>query len=320
MKIIVIGGKGHIGSYLCPMLAKLGHEVVCVTRGNSRPYVSDSAWSAIQDVTLDCHTCPDFAARIAAIDADGVVDLLSFTVEEVRQLVEALRPTRLTHYLFCSSLWEHGRAEILPWRPDDLRKAPLEDYGKNKFACELYLKDEWRRHRFPATIVMPGHISGPAWTIINPWGNTTPRVFQEIADDRKIYLPHFGMETLNHVHGKDVAQLFCCAVEQRNAALGEAFHAVTGEAITLYGYAKHAYEFFGHEPDIGFLPWKEWCEYVGDQEQTDCTYAHIARSGLASIEKETRLLGYRPQFSILETIDQALNGYLERGIVKHKKS
>ncbi len=39
-----------------------------------------------------------------AENADIVVDLICFKTEDTRKMVEALRPTRCTHYLFCSSI------------------------------------------------------------------------------------------------------------------------------------------------------------------------------------------------------------------------
>ncbi len=41
MKAIVIGGCGHIGSFLVPMLVKAGYEVTAVSRGKSKPYLRD---------------------------------------------------------------------------------------------------------------------------------------------------------------------------------------------------------------------------------------------------------------------------------------
>ena len=75
----------------------------------------------------------------------------------------------------------------------------------------------------------------------------------------------------------------------RNNALGESFDAQAASHITLYGFAKHMFEYFGHEPKIKFLPWPEWCEYEGSPEECEHTYYHIARSGVFSIEKAQRL-------------------------------
>lgn len=250
------------------------------------------------------------------MEPDIVVDLINFHLSDTKAMAEALKNTRCSHYLFCSSCWAHGHGEILPFQPDDLKKQPLDEYGKQKFASEMYLKDLYRREGFPATIIMPGQISGPGWTIMNPWANKTLAPFQKIADGEEILLPNFGMETLHHVHGYDVAQCFFLAITHRNQALGESFDAVSGGSITLYGYAKLMYEFFGKEPRIGFLPWKEWCDYVGDPVECEDTYYHITRSGFFSIAKEEKLLDYHPKYTNVETIKIAVQSYVDRGLIK----
>lgn len=88
------------------------------------------------------------------------------------------------------------------------------------------------------------------------------------------------------------------------------------QSITLYGYALPMYQFFGCQPQIGFLPWPEWCEYEGDKAECKHSYYHLARSGTFSIAKGERLLGYYPQYSCTETIEQAVRSYISRGIIK----
>lgn len=317
MKIIVLGGYGHIGSYLVPKLVKLGHEVIAVSRGKHDSYTkNDSAWERVEHLSLDRAKDPNFAQKVADINADVVIDLISFKIEDTKKIVAALKGTNLTHYLFCSSVWAHGRAETLPADPNGI-KHPLDDYGKNKYAGEIFLKDEYRKNGFPATIIMPGQISGPGWTIINPLGNNNTDVFQRIADGEKIYLPNFGMETLHHVHADDVAQMFVKAIQHRNQALGESFHAVSDTSWTLYGYTTAMYKFFNQTPKIGFLPWKEWAEYIGNDAEVEHTYYHIARSGQYSIENAKKLLGYSPNHTPLETVEEAVQSYIDRGIINY---
>ena len=52
-RIAVIGGSGHIGSYLTPRLVEAGFDTVCVSRGNRSPYFPNSAWSQVTHVLLD---------------------------------------------------------------------------------------------------------------------------------------------------------------------------------------------------------------------------------------------------------------------------
>jgi len=319
MKVVVIGGAGHIGTYLVPMLMKAGYETVVITRSMSQPYEDCPEWHRVERVLMDREKDPQFIDKLKAMQPDIIVDLVNFNVAETRKIVENFKDSRLSHYLYCSSCWTHGLSEVVPLDPDAVVKAPIDDYGKDKLASELYLKEQYRQHGFPVTIVMPGQISGPGWTIINPWGNTSMRVIQDIADGKEIALPNFGQELLHHVHGHDVAQVFFLAITHRNQALGEVFDAQATTHITLYGFAKHLFEYFGHEPRIKFLPWPEWCEYEGNPEECEHTYLHIARSGAFNIDKERRLLGYQPKYTCLETIDLAVKSYIDRGLIKVKE-
>jgi len=315
MKAVVIGAAGHIGTYLIPMLVKAGYETVAITRTETKPYEDDPAWRLARRVHLD-RKDPAFLGALKAMEPDILVDLVNFDVEDTKKLVETFRDTGLSHYLYCSSCWAHGRAEVIPFDPNDPCKEPLDPYGVDKFASETYLREQYRRTGFPATIIMPGQISGPGWTIVNPWGNFSMRPIEDIAAGREIALPNFGQEILHPVHGFDMAQVFFCAITHRTQALGETFDGQTGSHVTLYGYAKHLYQFFGHEPKIRFLPWPEWCAYEGDEAECSTSYYHLVRSGVFSIEKNRRLLDYHPKFTCLETIDLAMKSYIDRGLIK----
>ncbi|MGI6238114.1 MAG: NAD-dependent epimerase/dehydratase family protein [Christensenellales bacterium] len=317
MKIVVIGAYGHIGSYLVPRLVRAGHDVVCISRGQSKPYTTDAAWKRIAHVSLDRskESAADFAKKIADMNADVVVDLINFMLEDTRAMADALKGTRLSHYLFCSSIWAHGRATILPAQVGQ-PKAALDEYGSRKAACEAYLHDLHRREGFPETVIMPGQISGPGWLIINPYGNTNVAVFERISRGERISLPNFGMETLHHVHADDVAQMFHLSIEHRSGALGQSFHAVAEESLTLYGYALAMYEYFNQPPNIDFLPWDAWCNDIDNPEEAEHTYFHIARSGHFSIENAKRLIGYRPKYTTRETVEMSVQSYIDRGVIR----
>lgn len=313
-KVVVIGSTGHIGSYLVPMLVKHDFEVVAVSRGKSKPYVDDYAWEKVENIVLDREQDKDFSEKIAKLNADIVIDLINFDVFQTKKMVEALKSTQLSQYIYCSSIWAHGRADILPLQPYSMKK-PLDHYGEDKYSSEVFLKKEYLYNDFPATIIMPGQISGAGWNIISPFGNTNLEIFRKIAKGEEIFLPNFGMETLHHVHAVDVAQMFLKSIIHRNQALGQSFHAVTKEAITLYGYAKMMFDYFNQEEKIKFLSWEKWCKYIGNAEETEHTYYHIARSGYFNIENAEKLINYEPKFTLRETIEEAVKSYISRGLV-----
>ena len=53
MRIVIIGGSGHVGTYLVPRLVGAGHEVINVSRAQREPYKAHSAWRLVQQVTAD---------------------------------------------------------------------------------------------------------------------------------------------------------------------------------------------------------------------------------------------------------------------------
>ena len=53
MRIVVIGGTGHIGTFLIPRLVLAGHDVICVSRQERKPYLAHPAWKSVTMVAID---------------------------------------------------------------------------------------------------------------------------------------------------------------------------------------------------------------------------------------------------------------------------
>ena len=320
-RIVVVGGSGHVGTYLLPALVERGHDVVNVSRGTASPYREHSAWKAIEQVSLDRKAEEAegrFGARIAGLNADIVVDMLSFHLEGAQQLVEALR-NKIEHYLFCSSIWVYGHATTVPSVETDPTNA-IDAYGVNKAKIERWLLHQARRYGFPATSFRPGHIVGEGWVPINPQANTNPGIFSQIARGEELALPNLGLEMLHHVHADDVAQWIICAIEHRTASIGEIFNTVSAHALTLRGYAEQMYRWFQQEPRLSFAPFDQWKLGLAERD-AQVSWGHIMRSSCVSIEKSRQRLGYQPRFSSLESIQQSVKALIASGritVPKHR--
>ena len=312
-RVVVIGATGHIGTYLVPRLVRLGHNVVAVARGTSKPYLPDPAWSQVESITLDREALVrqgSFGSSIANLQGDVVIDNICFTLDSARQLAEALRG-KVQHFLHIGTIWTHGPSEVVP-TPEDVTKRPFGDYGIQKAAIEAYLLDLARRENFPATIIHPGHIVGQGWTPLNPAGNGDLAVFETIARGERLELPNIGMETVHHIHADDIAVLLIQAMTNWSVAVGEAFHAVSPGAVTLRHYASSIFRYFGHEPNLAFAPWEEW-KSRQTPDNASATWEHISRSPNCSIEKGRRLLGYSPRYSSLAAVEQSLAWLVANG-------
>jgi nucleoside-diphosphate-sugar epimerase len=313
MRVVVIGGSGHIGTYLVPGLVTGGHEVISIARGKREPYQPHAAWRSTRQIRIDrdnAEKSGEFGQQMADLKPDVVIDLICFTRESARQLVEALRG-KVQHFLHCGTIWVHGPSVIVPTTEEQPRR-PFGEYGIQKASIEEYLLGEARLHGFPATILHPGHIVGPGWNPLNPAGHFDPTVFDRLAKGEELTLPNLGLETVHHVHAQDVARSFHQAMVNRSASIGESFHVVSPAALTLRGYAEEVAGWFGRNAILRFLPWEEWKQTVS-QADAAATWDHIAHSPNCSIAKARRLLEYHPRYTSLEAVKESVDWLMRKG-------
>jgi nucleoside-diphosphate-sugar epimerase len=313
MRIVVVGATGHVGGYLVPRLVRAGHEVVAVSRGQREPYRADEAWASVERVDLDREAedaAGTFGQRIAALDPDVVVDMICFSRASAEQLVDAVRG-RVSMLVSCGSIWSRGILTEVPGTED----APLNGwgaYGTGKAELEAYLLEQSAAGGVPATVIDPGHISGPGWHVINPAGNLDPAVWARLAFGEQLILPDEGLGLLHHVHADDVAQLFQLAIDRPEHAAGNAFFAVSARALTLRGFAEAAAGWFGREARLGYIPLSEYGSAAGE-EHARTTAEHVSRSHAMSIEKGSRMLGYSPAYSSLQATREAVEWLNDHG-------
>ena len=311
MKVTVIGGTGHVGTYLVPRLVEAGHEVTVVSRRQREPYQPHPAWESVRHVRIDRTESEKrgvFGEEIRRLEAEAVIDMICFTPESAQQIVEGLKG-QVKHFLHCGTIWVHGHSVEVPTK-ETQKRDPFGDYGIKKAAIERYLLKEARENGFPATLLHPGHIVGPGWLPVNPAAHFNFDVFRKLSKGEKLALPNIGMETLHHVHADDVAQSFMQALNHWDKANGQCFHVVSEAALTLRGYAESIAEWFGKKADLEFLPWDEWKKTVSEEEAT-ATWSHIAHSPNCSIRKAKDLIGYQPRYSSLEAVKEAVKWWME---------
>ncbi|GAA0956720.1 NAD-dependent epimerase/dehydratase family protein [Frigoribacterium faeni] len=312
MKVVVIGSTGHVGGFLVPRLVEAGHEVVAVSRGASEPYRPHAAWSQVTRLLLDRDAGDadgTFAPAIAALEADVVVDLICFTPDSARLMVDALRGSG-TVLVHCGTIWVHGPSAEVPVT-EEARRTPSGEYGTQKAEIERMLLAESRRPGGVRSVVLhPGHITGPGWPMINAVGNLDLSVWEALAAGREIAMPGLGLETVHHVHADDVAQAFQLAVERHAQAAGESFHVVSERAITLRGLAQAIARHYGQEARLRFVSWPEFREQT-TAEFGDASWEHASRSHSMSIDKARRVLGYAPRYTTVQAVVEGLD-WLER--------
>jgi len=313
MKIVVIGGSGHIGTFLVPRLVRAGHEVINISRGAHRAYVDAPEWQYVRQVVADRQQEDregTFGERVAGLAADVVVDLVCFTLESATSLVTRLRG-EAGHLLHCGSVWRYGPSRKLPISEEtDSAAAAFGEYGIQKRRIATMLKEETASGGLATTSLHPGHIVGPGWHPIGPLGNLDPAVWYSLSAGEPLQIPGSGAESMHHVHADDVAQAFEKAVELRDASVGEDFNIVAPTALNVRGYADIAASWFGQTATLETVMWEQFRESTSP-EYAESSWGHLYRSHCFTIEKAKSLLGYAPRYEPEQAILESVQWLIE---------
>ncbi len=312
MRIVVIGGSGHIGTFLVPRLVRAGHEVINISRGSRAAYVDAPEWRQVRQVVADREREDaegTFGDRVAGLGPDVVADLVCFTLEAAAALVECLRG-RTGHLVHCGTIWRYGPSYQVPIC-EGAGTAPFGEYGIQKDRIARMLKQETASGGLVTTSLHPGHIVGPGWHPVGPLGNLDPAVWFTLSAGEPLRIPGLGAELMHHVHADDVAQAFERAIQHPAAAAGEDFNVVAPTALSVRGYAHAAAGWFGQSAALESVSWEEFRQST-TPEHAETSWEHLFRSHCASIEKARTLLGYAPRYepdaAVLESV---------RWLIKH---
>jgi nucleoside-diphosphate-sugar epimerase len=313
MRVVVIGGSGHIGTFLVPRLVRAGHEVITISRGTRDAYHDATEWEQVRRVVADREREDaegTFGDRIAGLAPDAVVDLVCFTLDSATALVESLRG-RAGHLLHCGSIWRHGPSHHAPIS-EASGTAPTGEYGIQKDRIARMLKEETASGGLVTTSLHPGHIVGPGWHPIGPLGNLDPAVWHAVSAGEPLRVPGLGAEHMHHVHADDVAHAFEQALERRDAAAGEDFSVVAPAALNVRGYAHAAASWFGQTASLEPVSWEEFRRNT-TPEHASTSWEHLYRSHCFSIEKAETLLGYAPRYEPGPAVLESVRWLIEHG-------
>nr|WP_300149784.1 NAD(P)-dependent oxidoreductase [Propionicimonas sp.] len=315
MRIVVIGGSGHIGSFLVPRLVRSGHDVAAVSRSGGTGYSDAPEWARVRHVAVDRQQRDadgTFGDAILELEPDAVIDLVCFTLDSATALVDALRG-KVGHLVHCGSIWRYGPSRKLPIAEgSDSAGAPFDEYGIQKAAIARMLKQETASGGLVTTSIHPGHIVGPGWHPTGPLGNIDPAVWRTLSSGGTIRVPGSGTETLHHVHADDVAQAFELAVEHRDAAQGEDFNVVAPTALSVRGYIEIASGWFGRKAVLESVTWEDYRASTTEEYARE-SWGHLHRSHVFAIEKARSLLGYTPRYEPEQAVLESVRWLIDNG-------
>ena len=173
MKVLVTGGTGFTGGYLCRRLAGMGYTVRTIARSSSD--ISGLEKSGVEIFTGDLTnkeslipavTNIDIVYHIAAVYREEGISRKTFwdvNVEGTKNLLELAKKAGVKRFVHCSTVGVQGEiknppaTEETPYNPGDY-------YQKSKMEGELLALNFFRRGDLPGVVFRPVGIYGPGDT------------------------------------------------------------------------------------------------------------------------------------------------------------
>mgnify|MGYP001336752337 CR=1 FL=1 len=156
MKILVVGGSGFLGSYVCDELSRKNHEVTILDKSKSFFLKNNQ-----KQIIADINNAKKINHLLKKIDYvyffSGMSDLnecktkpLETVTENIFSLVNFLKlcsANKIKRFVYASSIYVNSREGSF--------------YKSSKLACESYIKEFYKAYRLNYTILRYGSIYGP---------------------------------------------------------------------------------------------------------------------------------------------------------------
>lgn len=267
MKIVVTGGAGYIGSYVCRALLTAGHKLWVIDdlstgRQENLPaevdffladFADEKLWQQLSSKDID--VVIHLAAKIDAAESVEKPELyLRENSEKTLQLLNILSDFPIEGIIFASSAAVYGDAEQIP-TPETAELKPLNPYGKSKVLAEQALQD-FAKSGKRAIALRFFNVAGTLPEIV-----IRPRLeaalitaIKKSLENPQVSLKVFGSDyptadgscERDFVHVADIAQAFVAVIENWSSLKEfEAINIGTGQAHSVLEVVSRAEALLG---------------------------------------------------------------------------
>jgi nucleoside-diphosphate-sugar epimerase len=306
MRVCVIGGTGHIGRNLVPMLVGDGCDVTVVTSGRT-PMPTTGAWQKVKAVKCPYGEQDEWAQCMRATGAEVIIDILG---ADVHGTYDAARET-CKHYVACGSIWMFGEPKVVPTPEETQTECPFEGYAK-RYREMLAMQERARAEGLAFTAIMPPNICGPGKVPLEGLGGRSVEVHAAHRRGEPVPLPEPGQTLIGPCDAEDIARAFFLAVQQREAAAGEIFNVGSRYALTAVQFIEAYARIYGVTIPI---EWHSWQDYATKISPDPGAHFHFRAHMCPDLAKITARLGYAPRYTPEQTLERAVDWMRREGII-----
>jgi len=295
--IVVTGGSGFIGSYVCRLLEEKGYkariiDLVPPPIGVNAEFVRASVLDPLRLQKL-------FEGAEGVIHLAALIDVQSsiadpfsdfqVNAQGTLNVLEAARRAKVRSVAYASSAAVYGNTEDVPVE-ESQPAVPLSPYGASKLTGERYVLLYNSIYGMQNAALRLFNVYGVGQKGSSPYSGVITKFASAIRDGRQPTVFGDGRQTRDFVHADDVAGAFLAALFAGGSQVP--INIGGGKEISIVSLLERMYQIAGKMPEIRFAPAKE---------------GEIRRS-CAGISLARRRLGFAPKVSFDSGLAEILRG------------
>ena len=305
MKILVIGGAGHMGMHMVPMLVSEGYEVA-VANLPGAPAPDSAMFAGAKFVYCNSGDENELTKIANAENFEVVIDIPGTAYNTWKVFKD-----RAEHIIACGSFWMLGKPNVIP-TPEIFQNESPFDWAKKRFVQIREILSESYAHKAEFTVILPSNICGPGKIPLDCFADRSAENHKAHMRGEKVYLPSGSDALIMPCDAEDLSRLFVLAVNNRKAAAGQIFNGGTSYALTMTQFVKTYAKIYNTEIPIEYIPWDEYLKKINPNIGA---WWHFYADMCPDITKARQLLGYKPKYTSEQAMERAVNWMREQKIL-----
>lgn len=308
---LITGGAGFIGSNLVEYLLKYGAKKVRVLdnfstgfKENLTNFMEHPAFELLVGDIQDLNTCKEAMQQIDYVSHQAALGSVPRSINDplttnqvnitgfLNMLVALKENQNVKRMVYAASSSTYGDSETLP-KIETVIGNPLSPYAVTKYVNELYANVFAKTYNTQTIGLRYFNVFGPRQSPKGAYAAVIPLFMKALQENSPATINGDGEQTRDFTFVENAVQANIKSFFASNEAANEVFNVACGERISI----NYLWE------TLNLAANKNVKANYGPERPGD------VRNSLADISKASKLLNYKPEFSVREGLQQTWNTF-----------
>lgn len=306
MKILILGGTGVISRQIVAQAVQAKHDVTVFNRGIKAAAIPEG----VTVVLGDRKDTADFEAKMQELSVDVVIDMISFNIADVKQML-ALFGDRCKQYIVTSSSSAYDRPYKSHPVSEDKEQLTMDDsfaYGFNKAEMDRYLQSQMGKYSAAITIIRPcltfGEGSGTVGTF-----RQNRNIGRRIAQGKPVVMVGEGVIPWTFTFSPDLAKAYVLACGNEKT-YNDCFHVTNTEVVVWEDLYRAIGKVVGKEPNFVYIS-SATLRKIYPSVCTHLNYEKVHYAVLSNEKIQKAIPEYQPQISLQQGMQDLMDWWEE---------